>query len=200
LGQTQNPQNSTFRLSESKNLSVFGIGEKNPKDKSNSRAGCPGAVWGLSAQLSGGLSVGLLWGAYGDPILINHDPENVVIGPNSKPPKLIIFIARIKKSKCFRFTTFLFSPHVDASHKVSLPEASCLPLLVFPAGHAVHTRLTPFSFASQDVAPHKVSIPEASWSPLLVFPAGHTTHTWFTTFSFVPQDVASHVVSLPEAS
>ena len=84
----------------------------------------------------------------------------------------------------------LISPHVVASQKVSIPEASCLPLLVFPAGRAVHTWLTTFSLASQDAASHKVSIPDASCSPLLV--AGHTTHTLFTTFSFVPQDVASH--------
>jgi hypothetical protein len=72
-----------------------------------------------------------------------------------------------------------------------------LAMLVFPAGHAVHTRLTTFSFASQDVASHEVSL--AAWSPLLVLPSAHTTLTLFTTFPLF-QDIASGEVSILGAS
>jgi acetoin utilization deacetylase AcuC-like enzyme len=95
--------------------------------------------------------------------------------------------------------TYASTAH-NATHVVSVPEASSPAALVVPAGHDTHAFADTYSSTAHNVATHVVSVPEASSFAALVVPAGHDTHAFADTYSSTAHNVASHAVSVPEAS
>ena len=67
-------------------------------------------------------------------------------------------------------------PQLVALHVVSSPDATWLPVLVIPSGHATHAWFATFSLELHVIASHVVSYPDASSLPALVFPVEHATH------------------------